>query len=121
MSEQVATGAHTSEQVHVEETTPNETRTDENTSEQVRTDVHQDDGMVEFLKRQIEVKDRQIDALLERDRETNILIQGLQGSLSGVVNALPSGRHFDARDQVRNTGHSEEQSGDEQAGDNGGE
>ena len=36
------------------------------------------DSIVEFLKRQIDEKDKQINALLERDRETNILIQGLQ-------------------------------------------
>ena len=34
--------------------------------------------MTTFLKNQIEEKDKQINALLERDRETNILIQGLQ-------------------------------------------
>jgi len=55
--------------------------------------------MVGFLEKQLDhahhqldVKDRQIEALLERDRETNILIQGLQQSLTGVVNALPSPR-----------------------------
>jgi len=43
------------------------------------------------------VKDRQIESMLERDRETNILIQGLQTSLTGVVRALPGARH-DGRD-----------------------
>ena len=36
--------------------------------------------------------------MLERDRETNILIQGLQTSLTGVVRALPGARH-DEREQ----------------------
>lgn len=35
-------------------------------------------AMVEFLKAQVAKKDEHIDALLERDRETNYLIQGLQ-------------------------------------------
>jgi hypothetical protein len=48
-----------------------------------------DSSIVEFLKKQIEVKDRQIESLMDRDRETNVLLQGLQSSLSGVVNALP--------------------------------
>ena len=48
-----------------------------------------DASIVEFLKKQIEVKDRQIESLMDRDRETNVLLQGLQSSLSGVVNALP--------------------------------
>ena len=113
---QVATGAHTSEQVRVKETTFEPMSTGAHTSEQVATGAHpftqvQTDEekrkdasdtsaeFVEFLKQQLDraekqndVKDRQIDALLERDRETNILIQGLQSSLTGVVNALPSGR-----------------------------
>lgn len=71
-----------------------------NASAPVRTgsDVPSDE-MVEFLKKQLdrahhqmEVKDRQIEALLERDHETNILIQG-------VVKALPSARK-DSRDTV---------------------
>jgi len=76
-------------------------------SEQVATGAHlESNEIVSLLKKQLEraehqldVKDKQIDALLERDRETNVLIQGLQTSLTGVVNALPSGRH-DERHQV---------------------
>jgi len=32
----------------------------------------------DFLREQIDRKDRTIDSLLERDRETNFLIRGLQ-------------------------------------------
>jgi len=65
---------------------------DANASAPVHTGAHSDDDIIDFLKRQIEVKDHQIEALLERDRETNFLIQGLQGSLTGVVNAQPGAR-----------------------------
>jgi hypothetical protein len=70
-----------------------------NSNEQPRTDaavrtaddryVARLEGDIEFLRSQIDVKDGQIalkdktiDALLERDRETNILIAGLQKMLS---------------------------------------
>lgn len=56
------------------------------------------DGMMEFLKEeirvkntQLEVKDNQIAAMLERDRETNILIRGLQNQL-GETFAMLAGR-----------------------------
>jgi len=58
-----------------------------NAAEPSKSDA--DASIVEFLKKQIEVKDRQIESLMDRDRETNVLLQGLQTSLSGVVNALP--------------------------------
>ncbi len=38
----------------------------------------QNGGMIEFLKSQIMEKDHQINSLLERDQETNVLIRGLQ-------------------------------------------
>jgi len=41
----------------------------------------------EFLRDQIKVKDGQIGALLERDRETNILIRGLQEMLTPLLGA----------------------------------
>ena len=97
---QVGTGADVFTQVPVNEQVIESVRTPANTSEPVRTGVHTEGNeIVSLLKKQLEraehqldVKDKQIDALLERDRETNILIQGLQTSLTGVVNALPSGR-----------------------------
>ena len=39
----------------------------------------------EFLREQIKVKDGQISSLLERDRETNILIRGLQEMLTPLL------------------------------------
>jgi hypothetical protein len=63
-----------------------------------RTQVHAgaDNSMVDFLQEQIRVKDEQIKvkdeqiaAMLERDRETNVLIRQLQGSFTDVVKALP--------------------------------
>lgn len=38
-----------------------------------------------FLREQIATKDKQIEALLERDRETNILVRGLQQMLSPLL------------------------------------
>ena len=73
--------------------------TGEHISEPVPTSAHPNPDYLELLKtqldraqQQLDVKDRQIDALLERDRETNILIQGLQTSLTKVVEVLPDGR-----------------------------
>jgi hypothetical protein len=37
--------------------------------------------IVSFLKSQIQVKDKQINELIERSRETNILLKGLQNQL----------------------------------------
>lgn len=117
--EQVATGAHRFPQVLINEQANEPVRTRENTSEPVRTGANLEEEVqtgsavdsseiVELLKKQLEraerqldVKDRQIDALLERDRETNVLIQGLQTSLTGVVNALPSGRREERHDAHR--------------------
>jgi hypothetical protein len=39
----------------------------------------------EFLREQIKVKDTQISSLLERDRETNILVRGLQEMLTPLL------------------------------------
>ena len=41
----------------------------------------------EFLRNQVTVKDEQIGALLERDRETNLLINGLQRMLGPLLSA----------------------------------
>jgi hypothetical protein len=101
--EQVATGVHPFEQVFINGQAVGPMPTHVNPSEPVPTGSHhQNIELTDFLKKQLEraehqldVKDRQIEALLERDRETNILIQGLQSSLTGVVNALPSSRRND--------------------------
>lgn len=42
---------------------------------------------VEFLRQQVHTKDRQIEALLERDKETNYLVQGLQQLLKPLLKA----------------------------------
>ena len=39
----------------------------------------------EFLRRQVDVKDTQIDALLERDKETNSIVRGLQTMLAPLL------------------------------------
>lgn len=58
-----------------------------------------DPQMLDFLKEQlrvkdeqIKVKDEQIAAMLERDRETNILIRGLQDRIGEAFGLLVSGR-----------------------------
>ena len=99
--EQVATGVHPSLPVLVEEQRTSETCTTPNPSVPVRTGANQsNEQMLDFLMKQIDtkdqqlaVKDRQIESMLERDHETNILIQGLQTSLTGVVRELPGARH----------------------------
>lgn len=55
--------------------------------EQPRTDayVHRLENENEFLRGQITVKDKTIDALLERDRETNHLVAGLQRMLAPLL------------------------------------
>src|SRR5262249_26247906 len=42
----------------------------------------------EFLRSQIDVKDRQIGELTERNRETNVLVGGLQNLLRPVLSKL---------------------------------
>jgi hypothetical protein len=39
----------------------------------------------DFLREQIDRKDKTIDALLERDRETNFLVRGLQEMLTPLL------------------------------------
>ena len=39
----------------------------------------------DFLREQINRKDRTIEALIERDRETNILVRGLQEMLTPLL------------------------------------
>ena len=53
------------------------------------------EGENEFLRGQVTVKDGQIAALLERDRETNLLINGLQRMLGPLLSA-PDGERKQA-------------------------
>ncbi len=52
----------------------------------------------EFLREQIDRKDKTIDALIERDRETNFLVRGLQEMLTPLLRAPrqdpPNDNHF---------------------------
>jgi hypothetical protein len=106
-SEQVSTSAHEFEMVPVNDQAEQSVQAHPNRSEHADTSAHQEtERLVELLQQQLDraqhqldVKDKHIDALLERDRETNILIQGLQTSLTGVVNALPTGRRDGRNDE----------------------
>ena len=102
--EPVATGVDAGTDVQANDSVNKPVQTGSHQPEQVHTSAVTDFGYITFLEKQldrahqqIDVKDRQIDSLLERDRETNILIQGLQSSLTKVVDALPDGRR-DYRD-----------------------
>ena len=52
----------------------------------------------EFLKGQIGVKDKTIEALLERDRETNHLIAGLQKMLTPLL-GRSDGTHIEPQER----------------------
>lgn len=102
--EPVDTSAEGVEEVQVKEPAIEQVETGANPSEAVQTLPHPDVSYLAFLEKQldrahqqIDVKDRQIDALLERDRETNILIQGLQGGLTRLLNRLPGREQDDYR------------------------
>jgi hypothetical protein len=111
--EPVRTGADLSVPVRTSETAENLDAERANTSEPVPTDMKQSQSQApnteedvddDFLKNQIlakddqinqlnkmiERKDTQIDALLERDLETNILMQGLQSTLSNTLGIGPA-------------------------------
>lgn len=57
-------------------------------------------NLEEFYRGQIRTKDEQIAAMLERDRETNILIRDLQGLVSKTMNLLSSSTSGD-RDRFK--------------------
>lgn len=62
----------------------------------LKEQIGQKDGQITELNAQIERRDRQIDAMLERDKETNILINTLQETLSQAI-----GLESPARMQLR--------------------
>ena len=76
-----------------EETTAEDQELYEGARSRTQIDATVDDeSIVDFLKEQVRVKDEQIKvkdeqivSMLERDRETNILIKGLQTSLTNTV------------------------------------
>lgn len=103
--EPVETGADEGATVQPNESVAEPVSTSAYPSEAVHTLPHPDASYLAFLEKQldrahqqIDVKDRQIDALLERDRETNVLIQGLQSGLSRLLNRLPGREQEDYRD-----------------------
>ena len=53
----------------------------------------------EFLRRQVDVKDTQIDALLERDKETNYIVRGLQTMLAPLLGRGANADHRADGDQ----------------------
>jgi hypothetical protein len=57
-----------------------------------------------FLRAQVERKDKTIEALLERDRETNILVSGLQHMLAPLLNAPKSDRVREHTEPAEKTG-----------------
>ena len=68
------------------------------------------DRQITELHKQIERKDDQIMSLLERDRETNILIQGLQRTLTDTLGLEASKvRDTSANDEERGRGDSRNQ------------
>jgi len=78
-----------------DEPTPEQPRTVANSAEQSRTDANvrgPDERFIgrlesenQFLRTQVEKKDEQISALLERDKETNTLIHRLQAMLAPLL------------------------------------
>lgn len=64
-----------------------------------------------FLRQQVSVKDEQIADLLERDRESNILVQGLQKLLQPLLRAPGGPSSSDSRDTF-DYGHREHREGD---------
>jgi hypothetical protein len=100
--EPVQTGAEESASQNLENSAAEPVDTGANPSAEVQTSAHADIRYISFLEKQLDlahqqigVKDRQIDALLERDRETNILIQGLQGGLTRLLQTLPGRKERD--------------------------
>ena len=66
------------------------TTTDGNTPryvERLEREVEQAKDERDFLREQIDRKDKTIDSLIERDRETNILVRGLQEMLTPLLGA----------------------------------
>jgi hypothetical protein len=58
----------------------------------------------EFFRHQIEVKDTQIGALLERDKETNYLVRGLQTMLAPLLGRGANADHRPEGDQNAGSG-----------------
>ena len=63
----------------------------------LETELEQAKDEREFLREQIDRKDKTIDALIERDRETNFLVRGLQEMLTPLLGGSRREPPADAR------------------------
>ena len=61
--------------------------------ERLEREVEQAKDERDFLREQIDRKDKTIDSLIERDRETNILVRGLQEMLTPLLGTGAAASH----------------------------
>jgi len=59
----------------------------------LKDQIGEKDRQIERLNAQLERKDEQIMTMLERDRETNILIRGLQDTVANILRLGPPSSH----------------------------
>ncbi len=64
----------------------------------LKSQMKEKDGQIAELNKQLERKDDQIMTMLERDRETNILIRGLQNTVADILQLKPPTRYRDGGD-----------------------
>jgi hypothetical protein len=90
VSRPVATGSGASENAQVDSESATAATADTDVSRYVvrlEREVEQARDERDFLREQIDRKDKTIDALIERDRETNFLVRGLQEMLTPLLGA----------------------------------
>jgi hypothetical protein len=88
MSRPVATGGGASGNAQVDSESATAATADTDVSRYVvrlEREVEQARDERDFLREQIDRKDKTIDALIERDRETNFLVRGLQEMLTPLL------------------------------------
>jgi len=80
----------------------------------LKDQISEKDTQIAQLNKQIERKDEQIMTMLERDRETNILIRGLQDALTSTLglNAPPPRYHDEPQTGVHREGDNGEHGGE---------
>ena len=66
--------------------------------------TRQEGDIISFLKDQLKVKDEQINQLIERSRETNILLKGLQNQLLLTEGKKEEGKDREARADKKGQG-----------------
>jgi hypothetical protein len=79
-----------SEQARTAANSPDQSRTDANVRDHNERYMQRLENENQFLRTQVEKKDEQISALLERDKETNTLIHRLQAMLAPLLVAPKS-------------------------------